>query len=187
RTDTARDREQDEAAHLDDSDTLGNKQGGSSAFTRPPQQHPLKQLNGDRDLVARPIKPPTTSKPFNPFGVVSPSKSMEIKRSDSFFNSADIHSHTLSRDSSSSALQLANNNGASSSSSSKRGGGGGGGGGGHQLGEPFLNEEDDGAPRSKVAKKSRNTTATTTTTAQSKLSAFAFKKDAQKQQSLLDG
>ncbi|KAJ2474824.1 hypothetical protein IWW47_006624 [Coemansia sp. RSA 2052] len=47
--------------------------------------------SASRSLVSRPAQPPTTSKPFNPFGVATPSKSMEIKRSDSFFNAADMH------------------------------------------------------------------------------------------------
>ncbi|KAJ1719852.1 DNA polymerase alpha accessory factor Mcl1, partial [Coemansia erecta] len=47
---------------------------------------------------ARPPQPPTTARPFNPFGVVSPSKSMEIKRSHSFFDAADAHSNALSRE-----------------------------------------------------------------------------------------
>ncbi|KAJ2488959.1 DNA polymerase alpha accessory factor Mcl1 [Coemansia sp. RSA 2050] len=48
--------------------------------------------SASRSLVSRPAQPPTTSKPFNPFGVATPSKSMEIKRSDSFFSAADAHS-----------------------------------------------------------------------------------------------
>ncbi|KAJ1829288.1 DNA polymerase alpha accessory factor Mcl1 [Coemansia sp. RSA 2599] len=141
----------------------------SSAFSRPPR-HPHKQQqqqqqggSGDRELVARPVKPPTTSKPFNPFGVVSPSKSMEIKRSDSFFDAADAHSKSLSRDSS--ATGLAGNAGALS----KRAG---------QL----ADSPEAGGPRKKLAKKS----GTSATTAQSKLSAFAFRKDSQQKQALGD-
>ncbi|KAJ2156801.1 DNA polymerase alpha accessory factor Mcl1 [Coemansia sp. RSA 552] len=42
-------------------------------------------------LVSRPAKPPVTSRPFNPFGAAPPSTSMELKRSDSFFDAADLH------------------------------------------------------------------------------------------------
>ncbi|KAJ2866550.1 DNA polymerase alpha accessory factor Mcl1 [Coemansia aciculifera] len=69
--------------------------------TRPPLPEALMRSGANtgafadsasRGLVSRPAQPPTTSKPFNPFGVATPSKSMEIKRSDSFFNAADMHS-----------------------------------------------------------------------------------------------
>ncbi|KAJ2710405.1 hypothetical protein H4R19_003762, partial [Coemansia spiralis] len=55
---------------------------------------------GGRDLVARPPQLPVTSKPFNPFGVAEPATSMEIRRSDSFFDAADQHNNNLSRESS---------------------------------------------------------------------------------------
>ncbi|KAJ2777545.1 DNA polymerase alpha accessory factor Mcl1 [Coemansia interrupta] len=56
---------------------------------------------------ARPPAPPTTGRPFNPFGVASPSKSMELKRSDSFFDAADAHSSALSREASASPAAAA--------------------------------------------------------------------------------
>ncbi|KAJ2654358.1 hypothetical protein GGH99_007344, partial [Coemansia sp. RSA 1285] len=49
--------------------------------------------------AARPARPPATSKPFNPFAIASPEKSMAIKRSNSFFDAADAHSNKLSQDS----------------------------------------------------------------------------------------
>ncbi|KAJ2782167.1 DNA polymerase alpha accessory factor Mcl1 [Coemansia javaensis] len=45
--------------------------------------------SGEDRLVSRPPRPPVAPKPFNPFGVAAPSTSMEIHRSDSFFNAAD--------------------------------------------------------------------------------------------------
>ncbi|KAJ2659787.1 DNA polymerase alpha accessory factor Mcl1 [Coemansia sp. RSA 1200] len=50
-------------------------------------------------VAARPARPPATSKPFNPFAIASPEKSMAIKRSNSFFDAADAHSNKLSQDS----------------------------------------------------------------------------------------
>ncbi|KAJ2808789.1 DNA polymerase alpha accessory factor Mcl1 [Coemansia guatemalensis] len=49
--------------------------------------------------AARPAQPPVTSKPFNPFGVAAPATSMDIKRSDSFFDAADLHTKCLDQNS----------------------------------------------------------------------------------------
>ncbi|KAJ1883398.1 DNA polymerase alpha accessory factor Mcl1 [Coemansia sp. RSA 1722] len=108
----------------------------SSALSRPPR--PAK------DLVTR---PPTTSRPFNPFGVRSPSKSMAIQRSDSFFDAADAHSKSLSRDSSLTDFKESAD----------------------KLVKRTAGDQSGGSR--KVAKKTGGSSA------QSKLSAFAFKKD----------
>ncbi|KAJ1946377.1 DNA polymerase alpha accessory factor Mcl1, partial [Kickxella alabastrina] len=138
-------------------------------IARPPrsllQQAARTSSSSARDLVTRPTQAPTTSKPFNPFGVVSPSKSMEIKRSDSFFNAADAHSSALSREAS-----AANLGGGSLTTTTKRR---------NQL----VADDDDGSagPR-KLAKKAAAAAAADSSSgtkdrAQSKLFAFAFKRD----------
>ncbi|KAJ2907653.1 DNA polymerase alpha accessory factor Mcl1 [Coemansia aciculifera] len=74
---------------------------------RPPLPEEALTRNNKISLVSRPAQPPTTSKPFNPFGVALPSKSMEIKRSDSFFDAADKHSDEVVARASTSALPTA--------------------------------------------------------------------------------
>ncbi|KAJ1884350.1 hypothetical protein LPJ66_010652 [Kickxella alabastrina] len=147
----------------------GDGSGADAGLTiaRPPrsllQQAARTSSSSARDLVTRPTQAPTTSKPFNPFGVASPSKSMEIKRSDSFFNAADAHSSALSREAS-----AANLGGGSLTTTTKRQ---------NQL----VADDDDGSsagPR-KLAKKAAaaDSSSGTKDRAQSKLFAFAFKRD----------
>ncbi|PIA13071.1 hypothetical protein COEREDRAFT_78273 [Coemansia reversa NRRL 1564] len=62
----------------------------------------------DSAPAARPAKPPMTSKPFNPFGVAAPATSMDIKRSDSFFDAADLHSKSLDQSSPASPHSVSN-------------------------------------------------------------------------------
>ncbi|KAJ2697621.1 DNA polymerase alpha accessory factor Mcl1 [Coemansia sp. IMI 209128] len=129
--------------------------------TRPPLPEALMHSGAltdstSRSLVSRPAQPPTTSKPFNPFGVATPSKSMEIKRSDSFFNAADMHSDESAGPStpSGSAMPV---------SATKRQ-------------QPSSGDDDavaTGLPR-KQAK--RATASDSKDRAQPKLTAFAFKK-----------
>ncbi|KAJ1729167.1 DNA polymerase alpha accessory factor Mcl1 [Coemansia biformis] len=103
-------------------DHAANDTGGdsdaSSGDGRPPLPPPQHARVGGmagaaaeggeaRELVARPAQPPATSRPFNPFGVAAPNTSMEIRRSDSFFSAADLHSNTLSRESSAAASPAA--------------------------------------------------------------------------------
>ncbi|KAI7826804.1 hypothetical protein BX661DRAFT_198815 [Kickxella alabastrina] len=148
----------------DEDDVFGMAAPGADVgltIARPPRSL-LQQAEG---LAAAAALAPTTSKPFNPFGVVSPSKSMEIKRSDSFFNAADAHSSALSREAS-----AANLGGGSLTTTTKRQ---------NQL----VADDDDGSagPR-KLAKKAAAAAAADSSSgtkdrAQSKLFAFAFKRD----------
>ncbi|KAJ1905173.1 DNA polymerase alpha accessory factor Mcl1 [Coemansia sp. IMI 209127] len=69
---------------------------------------PLAKIGGIRQTGAAAARPPTTSKPFNPFAVTSPGKSMAIKRSNSFFDAADAHSSSLSQDTSSETVSASN-------------------------------------------------------------------------------
>ncbi|KAJ1830817.1 hypothetical protein LPJ70_006840, partial [Coemansia sp. RSA 2708] len=89
----------------DNSDMDLSEDGGDSGQPAKPSGMAAAVTGDDAPelAVARPVKPPMTSKPFNPFGVATPSTSMDIKRSDSFFNAADLHSKSLSQESSATA------------------------------------------------------------------------------------
>ncbi|KAJ2738597.1 hypothetical protein GGI20_006251, partial [Coemansia sp. BCRC 34301] len=115
--------------------------------------------NATRSLVSRPAQPPTTSKPFNPFGVTTPSKSMEIKRSDSFFNAADMHSDESTGPSTPATVAACNAD--SALPTAKR------------QSPPGEEDAAAGAPR-KQAK--RTTAGDSRDRVQPKLTAFAFKK-----------
>ncbi|KAJ1946591.1 hypothetical protein EC988_005522 [Linderina pennispora] len=120
----------------------------------PARRPPLASTTVARDLVVRPPRHPA-AKPYNPFGVAAPSKTMDLKRSDSFFNAADQHSKALSREASQQDSEAAE----SSKRASKRG----------------SDAESEEAP----AKKTSKTAAAADMAqgrAQSKLAAFSFKK-----------
>ncbi|KAJ2392598.1 DNA polymerase alpha accessory factor Mcl1, partial [Coemansia sp. RSA 2603] len=78
--------------------TYGRARPAAAADSNPADPNPAESNPGSGSAFARPPQPPTTARPFNPFGVTSPSKSMEIKRSHSFFDAADAHSDALSRE-----------------------------------------------------------------------------------------
>ncbi|KAI8323218.1 hypothetical protein GQ54DRAFT_332692 [Martensiomyces pterosporus] len=131
---------------------------GNSSKDAPVHSALDNSSSSSSDLVARPTRPPTTSKPFNPFGVATPSKSMEIRRSDSFFNAVDLHSAALSQESSGSTTPAVGGMAVSAESGASA-----------KRQQP---QEDEAAPRKQAKKSGKDR-------AQTKLSAFAFKKGEQ--------
>ncbi|KAJ1760401.1 DNA polymerase alpha accessory factor Mcl1 [Coemansia sp. RSA 2523] len=87
---------QNTATSKDSSDMDLSEDGADTVSTKPGGMAAAMLEDDGPELVVRPAKPPVTSKPFNPFGVAAPSTSMEIKRSDSFFKAADLHSESPS-------------------------------------------------------------------------------------------